>query len=138
MTELSDYESELGYLGPHDPTIENSAMTIASILRVNEQIFSRGVNKHYQYTHDPVTGNLLVMFTIVQDRLLTHHDEYFILEDVPGDNVHVHLMDTVISNPSASANRIIQRLAKLIDEEDYVPEVSNFQGDYITNKLLPR
>lgn len=136
MTQPDDYTCT--YVGPSDEIIKNSSKTIASILRVNQQIMSGTAAEFYQYTQDKSTGNLLIMFNIAQDRLFQHHDEYFILEDVPGDNVHIHLRDEVISNPSASANRIVQRLRKLIGEEGYVAEEYSFHGERIANKLLPR
>lgn len=136
MTQADDYT--FTYIGPSDEIIKNSSQTITSILRVNHQIMSGTASEFYQYTHDKSTGNLLIMFDIVQDRLFRHHDEYFILEDVPGDNVHIHLRDEVISNPSASANRIVQRVRELIGEEGYVAEEYSFYGERITKRLLPR
>ena len=136
MIQPNDYT--FAYAGPSDDIIRNSSQTIASILRVTHQIMSGTPCEHYQYTYDTSTGNLLIMFNIAQDRLFTHHDEYFILEDVPGDNVHIHLTDEVITNPSASANRIVQRLRKLIGEEGYVAEEYSFYGKRIADKLLPR
>ena len=136
MEQSDDYT--FGYYGPMDEIIKNSSQTIVSILRVNGQIMSGTACESYQYTHDKSTGNLLIMFNIAQDRLFQHHEEYFILEDVIDDNVHIHLRDEVIANPSASANRIVQQLRKLIGEDGYVAEVSPFHGDRIANKLLPR
>ena len=136
MTQADDYT--FTYVGPSDEIIKNSSQTIAGILRVNHQIMSGTAVEYYQYTYDKSTGNLLIMFDITQDRLFRHHEEYFILEDVPGDNVHIHLRDEVISNPSASANRIVQRLRKLIGEEGYVAEEYSFYGKRIADKLLPR
>ena len=136
MIQSNDYT--FAYVGPSDDIIRNSSQTIASILRVNHQIMSGTTCEHYQYTYDTSTGNLLIMFNIAQDRLFTHHDEYFILEDVPGDNVHIHLTDEVITNPSASANRIVQQLRKLIGEDGYDGEVTSFYGERIADRLLPR
>ena len=124
------------YIGPIDDIITNSAITVVNILAINESVTNNAVNSEYEYTHHPKTGNLLILFNVSQKQSLKHHDEYFVLEDVPGDNVYAHLRDSIITNPSASANRIVQRLINIISEPEYKPTLSNYGGDFIVNKLI--
>ena len=120
-------ENRFTWHGVENETIHNAAVSIVNTLRVSLLVRTAGVCDYWQYGFSTDTENLLVLFTVKQDRLNAWADEYFLIEATE-DDIKIHTQDTTIDNACASACRII-RLVRDIHKERLIANGGMDIGD---------